>query len=178
METGEEAASASAKGHGDNEDGVFGKTVKVSIRERLQAFRCSKSTTSTAPKPSISRVAPKIQHVKCGEGEDSVTKPEDIDDEDDGVLSPETFDPPLEIITVNECHTKSNTESSEEGNRVGPTDKADNELKGPSSMTGNLSGSNVGAVSQENVIRAINREVVHQICSGQVCFENYFKRLR
>lgn len=178
METAKDDASASAKGHEDNEDGVFGKTVKVSIRERLQAFRCSKSTTSTVPKPSISRIAPKIQHVKCGEGEDSVTKPEDIDDEGDGILPPETFDPPLEIITVNECHSKSITESSEEESPVGhPTDQADKELKEPSSMIG-LSESNVGAVSQENVIRAINREVVHQICSGQVCFENYFKRLR
>ncbi len=165
METGD-------KDDGGNEGGVFGKTVKVSIRDRLQAFRCSKSTTSAVPKPSISRIAPKIQHVKCGEREDNALKGETEDiskDDSEVVLSApaETFNSPLEIISVNECHSKSISESSEERNLVGPTEPP---------LAGNLSESNGDAVSQENIIRPINREVVHQICSGQVCFLTYFKQ--
>lgn len=179
MESDKDDASASPKVHGDNEGGVLGKTVKVSIRDRLQAFRCNKSATSSVPKPSTSKIAPKIQHVKYGEGKDSVTvtKDEDIiSDGGDGNLAAETFDLPLETIAGKECRLKSITESAVEENPVDVMDLVDFEFKEPPSPpTRNLLVSKTDAVSQENVIRPINREVVHQICSGQVCFESIWK---
>lgn len=176
MSSGSDGVTTSRDTGNPDDDCVIGKSAKVSILKHLQSFRCDQSKLGGSANRLISSRALKStqapqedirrQEVKTVRDDNTNTPTNEVCSvEDEAAVAPSFLPVQNKSCSKPEDERQTSGNAAQEDEVTVVPESEDEEESEGMIMTQNNSES-LGP--KDNVIRRIDRGVVHQICSGQV----------